>query len=926
MVNNKNITLHKPNEKQITVLYDVIKPTRKRVYSGLNTFSFNVPYKVEDSKTGKMMINPDLSLLRYRYLIKYDSQWYMITKINKEFADQTNKVSIECFSRGYVLKGNKVRSFKTGIPTNPVKNLSDTASLILQKTQYTLGTVSVSLDLQYRSIDIQSSNVLDSLNVLSERWDNCIWQEDSVNKRINFIDYTTDGAFFGLYLTENNYLKNIEFNMQEDSIITRLHLFGKNDVSINEVVSSGQNYIDDFSFFMNTDYMTQGLIDGLNDYNTALQLNNDTFADYLSQKIDCQSSLLTKQNELDDLQNEYDSIQKSIDIGNANGESVTTLKSQLANKQNEIDDKVDEINVLNSQIDAVDADINSLSIALSIDNYLTTSQQEEIKQFIIEDELIDNAITDKISSTNRIAVLQEFLEAGQKYLSLNNQPRYQAQLDVVAFNMLQDVDSKIAADNLKLGSIVMVKHKPLEIDLECKIIEIEEQFDDYQLSLTISNHHDIKSGFTTVKDLLKSASNTNNLVSLNLDNWNQGGEAGNKINEFLTNSIDTSVQSIKTSDNSFQLTERGLVMQDKTDPQYQMILNSNGLIMTENSGASYNVAISKGKIIGEQIGGKLIIGNSGKFNKIEMYNSSTNDLDVEIGNYTSIDGITQKRGIKIQGGSLEIIGSISPSLQYSNTTINEDGIAVTRSDNKFRTLINGIDGIKLQSGSGGSSPSWTDKFFADTNGNLTLTGILKTVDIQDLNGVSMLLNGKFKTAYIEDLSVGTNVTMGANATINWGQVIGAPTIPTLPAYITSTKITSTTIESPTITGGSLNTTLTNGGRISITGNNIESYSSNGLKTGVQLYASNSGIYAMSVYYNDARKGEIYYDTGSSKMWLGSEGVPLKIFAGWNYEQNMSISASTIYFEGNVSFQSGKTVDFTGVTVTGFSTTATAKFA
>jgi hypothetical protein len=62
---------------------------------------------------------------------------------------------------------------------------------------------------------------------------------------------------------------------------------------------------------------------------------------------------------------------------------------------------------------------------------------------------------------------------------------------------------------------------------------------------------------------------------------------------------------------------------------------------------------------------------------------------------------------------------------------------------------------------------------------------------------------KIQVAQIEELEVGKNVTMGADATISWSQVSDTPTIPTLPGYITSTKITSTTIESPTITGGSI---------------------------------------------------------------------------------------------------------------------------
>ncbi len=53
-----------------------------------------------------------------------------------------------------------------------------------------------------------------------------------------------------------------------------------------------------------------------------------------------------------------------------------------------------------------------------------------------------------------------------------------------------------------------------------------------------------------------------------------------------------------------------------------------------------------------------------------------------------------------------------------------------------------------------------------------------------------------------------NITGNINMTwwsVSWSYITWAPTIPTLPSYITSTKITSTTIESPTITWWTIRT-------------------------------------------------------------------------------------------------------------------------
>jgi len=75
---------------------------------------------------------------------------------------------------------------------------------------------------------------------------------------------------------------------------------------------------------------------------------------------------------------------------------------------------------------------------------------------------------------------------------------------------------------------------------------------------------------------------------------------------------------------------------------------------------------------------------------------------------------------------------------------------------------------------------------------------------------------------IDNFQLGRNVFMGPEATISWTQVTNQPNIPTLPSYISATKITQTTIESPNIYGG----TIAIG-----SGNNVLKADSNGVYLG-----------------------------------------------------------------------------------------------
>lgn len=64
--------------------------------------------------------------------------------------------------------------------------------------------------------------------------------------------------------------------------------------------------------------------------------------------------------------------------------------------------------------------------------------------------------------------------------------------------------------------------------------------------------------------------------------------------------------------------------------------------------------------------------------------------------------------------------AVGKGVTYNGVRIDTaNGLTVTRSDNKVKTTLNATDGIKIQSYNG---TAWTDKFFADTEGNLTVKG------------------------------------------------------------------------------------------------------------------------------------------------------------------------------------------------------------
>lgn len=172
-------------------------------------------------------------------------------------------------------------------------------------------------------------------------------------------------------------------------------------------------------------------------------------------------------------------------------------------------------------------------------------------------------------------------------------------------------------------------------------------------------------------------------------------------------------------------------------------------------------------------------------------------------------------------------------------------------------------------------------------------------------------DAKISAALIENLVVGSNVTMGPNATISWSKVTGAPSIPSqytnamaLAAWAASDYATH--IDANGVYSGSFNGGMFN---INPTG---DRYLPSGLAIGGYWGGSWKGEAMRIAYEEEGNQGF------PGTIFSSESGVDMVFSSGVNFDYYTRFrSSSIVSFKGHV--------DFTGATVTGLDSGGTYKF-
>ena len=301
----------------------------------ISQISFKLPEYI-NTNTGEKVVNPYYNVAKSGFKIKLtiDNQekgtYERMFKISRpqEFTDGT-KTSIvySAYSYETVLNQKSIPSFagvavdvdgNTGVSIDVSGNVTYTPIDTIDIVDYTLDGVDIAevsisilyqtgsawevdfidpalIDILRSDINIGGTNALNALKSLQGKY-GAVISFDTINKKVRYYKLDNLGDNLGLSVEYGKYLKSLNRDERVDEIITRVKVVGKDDVGIGSVSYTGQNYVEDYTYFLgsfdrtgsvvnvSSEWMSDSLALAISDYNDTIDTKKPSLDILLAEK------------------------------------------------------------------------------------------------------------------------------------------------------------------------------------------------------------------------------------------------------------------------------------------------------------------------------------------------------------------------------------------------------------------------------------------------------------------------------------------------------------------------------------------------------------------------------------------------------------------------------------------------------------------
>lgn len=529
--------------------------------------------------------------------------------------------------------------------------------------------------------DVSESALSFLIGEVQERFE-CIVSFDIENRLIHVQDANKGIPATDIFLSHDDVVESIEIKSSSEDLVTALKVSG-DDITFRDVNPTSSDVIYRFTPFMTTDWMSQGLIDRIQEWEADIAQAEGDFQEICKSLQQAQARLL-------ELETEYATLKSELSASQSELPSVPTeSRDEILLEINEIrakmEEKEREIKQQEQTVEQERAKLRELQEPLVLQNYFNAEQSKELDRFIFQSQFKDDtiAVTKNMTYEEKMEQALKLYNRSKDLLKQLCEPQTTFCIDCSNFLFLKQFQPY--HEQLELGSLIHVELSPGDT-ASLLLQKMEIDFDDKNFSMTFGNRYRINDVYSKYENIFGNISKSASEVYYNRDLWNYPVQTGliDEMERYISGTLNATKNNIISSEKEeIRMDSTGILCRTpKADGEgfepEQVWITHGGIVYTNDNFKTIKTALGKiitpeGKeeygLIAESLIGKMLLGN-----QIKISNSSGTFLIDE-------DGINGRQ-IDEEGGQMTRLQADAEGFQFdiyngscSNLLTNSSGLS-----------------------------------------------------------------------------------------------------------------------------------------------------------------------------------------------------------------------------------------------------------
>ena len=340
---------------------------------------------------------------------------------------------------------------------------------------------------------------------------------DSVNRKIDLLNFDAIGEEIKICLSKDNYVKSKTKVNNSEELITLLKLKGNEELDIGRYIIGGYDFLMDFSYFKETKEMSDELISALDKYDEMIKIRTPIWQELTEEKASKETELALNRTKWQISISQIECYKRLIEqyilkeFVVEENETRVKLSQEMDNElilRLKIEDLLNEIQLLDESIDNINL-LCKFETCTDENGNLVFNEEllMELQEFIFVDVYSDDSFVNA----------DDLIEKGKSVLEEKSRPTIEVDIDSVNFlNRLVDNGYRLKWNGvLQFGDIVVLIDEDTNEEDLYYFIGYDINYSNNTLNLKISNKKSSRENTKTINQYLKEMKKTKELLMNN---------------------------------------------------------------------------------------------------------------------------------------------------------------------------------------------------------------------------------------------------------------------------------------------------------------------------------------------------------------------------------------------------------------------------